>query len=174
MKYFSLNYRIEKADYESYYRDFGKSLVFNQLKRSLFLLIFTALMAAFVLSGDTVCYAVTLVFVFFISCIMPLVYSKKISMSQLDSKGSRNIATYDFYSDHIEVNVNYDENDKAKTEKHFKMNGFTAVTESKSSFYFLYMNETTLIIPKRVLDSEKYAMIKNLIENYFSNVYMTV
>ena len=36
------------------------------------------------------------------------------------------------------------------------------------------MNEKMLIIPKRVLDNEKYAMIKNLIENYFSDVYMTV
>ena len=54
------------------------------------------------------------------------------------------------------------------------MNGFVSVAESKTNFYFSYMNERILIIPKRVLDGEKYGMIKNLIDNYFSNVYTTV
>ena len=174
MKYFSLNFKIEKSDYESYYRDFGKGMLLNQLKRSLFILIFTAMMGLFVLSENTVCYAVTLVFVFFISCFMPLVYSKKISMSLLDSKNSRKENIFDFYSDHIEIHLVSDEGDKSSVEKHLKMNGFTNVTESRTNFYFSYMNEKTLIIPKRVLDNEKYSMIKNLIENYFSNVYMTV
>ena len=174
MKYFSLNFRIEKDDYKNYYKDFGKAMLFNQLKRSLIMILFTAAMAMFVISGDTVCYAVTLMFVFFIACIMPLVFSKKIALLMLDSKNSRKENIYDFYSDHIEIHIPASVNSKASTEKHLKMNGFTNVTESKTNFYFSYMNEKMLIIPKRVLDNEKYAMIKNLIENYFSDVYMTV
>lgn len=174
MKYFSLNFKIEKSDYESYYKDFGKAMLLNQLKRSFIMVILSLGLAAFIITGDTACYAVTLLFAFIVSCIMPLVFSKKIALSMLDSRNSRKVNVYDFYSDHIEIHVPASEGSKASTEKHLKMNGFTNVTESKTNFYFSYMNEKMLIIPKRVLDNEKYGMIKNLIENYFSNVYMTV
>lgn len=174
MKYFSLNFKIEKSDYESYYKDFGKAMLLNQLKRSFIMVILSLGLAAFIITGDTACYAVTLLFAFIISCIMPLVFSKKIALSMIDSRNSRKENIYDFYSDHIEIHIPANGESKASTEKHLKMKGFTNVSESKTNFYFSYMNEKMLIIPKRILDKEKYGMIKNLIENYFSDVYITV
>jgi len=173
MKYFSLNFTVNKGDYDSYYKDFGKGFVFQQLKRSAITLIFMLIMVAMYMTTQTAGLISTVVFIAIVSVFMPIVYSKKLAVSLVNSRNNHKENRYDFYADHIEIHVG-DENGKATTEKHLKMNGFVSVAESKSGFYFSYMNERVLIIPKRVLDEEKYGMIKNLIENYFSNVYMTV
>ena len=173
MKYFSLNFTVNKGDYDSYYKDFGKGFVFQQLKRSAITLIFMLIMVAMYMTTQTAGLISTVVFIAIVSVFMPIVYSKKLAVSLVNSRNNRKENRYDFYADHIEIHI-ADENGKATTEKHLKMNGFVSVAESKSGFYFSYMNERVLIIPKRVLDEEKYGMIKNLIENYFSNVYMTV
>ncbi len=174
MKYFSLVFNLKKEDYDAYYKEFGKVLLFNQLKRSAITLIFMAVMVAMYFSLQTAGLIATVVFIAFLSVVMPLIYSKKLSTSLLQSKSNKKLNSYDFYADHIEIHIDADETSKASTEKHLKMNGFVSVAESKTSFYFSYMNERILIIPKRVLDEEKYVMIKNLIDNYFSNVYMTI
>ena len=104
---------------------------------------------------------------------MPLVYSKRISIDSLLSKYSQNENRYDFYADHIEIHYS-DREGRMTIEKHLEMRGFTAVAESSSNFYFSYKNDRMLIIPKRILDEEKYGMIKNLIKNYFSDIYMAI
>ena len=174
MKYFSLNFNLKKEDYDAYYKEFGKGLLVNQVKRSAITLVLMAVMAGIYFSVDTAGLVATVLFVGISTVIMPLVYAKKLSTSLLQSKSNRKPNRYDFFADHIEIHIDADENSKASTEKHLKMNGFVSVAESKTNFYFSYMNERILIIPKRVLDNEKYGMIKNLIDNYFSNVYMTV
>lgn len=174
MKYFTLNFTVNKEDYDAYYKDFGKGLLVNQLKRSVATLVFIIIMVMLNMTTQTASLFVTLAFILIVSVIMPIVYSKKLSLSLIKSRNSRKENRYDFYADHIEVHVDSDETSKASVEKHLMMKGFTSVAESKTNFYFSYMNEKMLIIPKRVLDEEKYGMIKNLIDNYFSNVYMTV
>lgn len=174
MKYFSLSFKTEKTDYDCYYRDFGKALVINMLRKSVITAIFSLVLIAMLITGETVSYIVPVVFIFIINVFMPLVFSKKISTSLLDSRSSKRENRYDFYADHIEIHSESDEKSGTSSERHLKMNGFTSVSESSTNFYFSYMNERMLIIPKRVLDNEKYGMIKNLINNYFSDVYMTV
>lgn len=174
MKYFSLNFTVNKSDYDAYYKDFGKGLLFNQLKRSALTLIFIFLLTAMSVTSQSADLIVTVAFIAIVSVFMPIVYSKKLAVFMLQSRNSRRENRYDFYADHIEIHVDADENSKSSIEKHLKMNGFTSVAESKTNFYFSYMNERMLIIPKRVLNEEKYVMIKNLIDNYFSNVYMSI
>ena len=174
MKYFSLDFIVDKKDYQAYYRDFGKGLIFNQLKKSVPTIIFIIVMLMLNAGSEMASLFVVLAFVFIVSVIMPLSYSKKLSLSLLESRNSRKLNRYDFFADHIEIHVSANEKSEASAEKHLMMNGFTSVAESSVNFYFSYMNEKMLIIPKRVLDGEKYAMIKNLIDNYFSDVYMTV
>ena len=174
MKYFSLNFTMNKGDYDAYYKDFSKGLVFNQLKRSALTLVLMAVMAAMYVTSQSAGLIATVFFVALITVFMPLVYSKKLAVSLVNSKNNNKETRYDFYADHIEIHHIPDENSKASCEKHLKMNGFVSVAESKKNFYFSYMNEKVFIIPKRALDNEKYAMIKNLIENYFSNVYMSI
>ena len=174
MKYFSLSFRTEKTDYENYYRDFGKAMLINQVKKSLIPMVIMIVLFVFLSSYDTMSYYIPFAFFLIISLFMPLFYSKKLSFFLLSSRQMKRENIFDFYADHIEIHVLPDESGRSTTEKHFKMKGFTAVTESKTNFYFSYMNERTMIIPKRVLDEEKYTMIKNLIENYFSNVYLSI
>lgn len=174
MKYFSLSFKTEKEDYELYYRDFGKGLIMNQLRKSVISAIFTLVMIVLLITNKTVSYIVPVTFVFIITCFMPLVFSKKISMNFLNTRNSKKENRYDFYADHIEIHTIDDGKSKESIEKHLKMNGFVSVAESGTNFYFFYMNEKMLLIPKRILDAEKYGMIKNLIDNYFSDVYMTV
>lgn len=174
MKYFSLSFKTEKEDYKRYYSDFGKGLIFNQLKKSSFTIIFTIVMIAMCITTVSKDFLVPIAFIFFISCFMPLIYSRKISMNFLNTRNSQRINSYDFYADHIEIHSIDDGKSKESTERHLKMNGFVSVAESSTNFYFFYMNERMLLIPKRVLDEEEYNMIRNLIDNYFSKVYMTV
>ncbi len=174
MKYFSLSFNLNKGDYDAYYKDFSKGLILNQLKRSAITLVFMAVMVAMYMTTQTAGLIATVAFIAIVSVFMPIVYSKKLAVSLLQSRSNRKENRYDFYADHIEIHIEADQLSKASTEKHLKMNGFVSVAESKSGFYFSYMNEKVLIIPKRVLDEEKYGMIKNLIENYFSNVYMSI
>ncbi len=174
MKYFSLSFNLKKEDYDAYYKDFGKGLLLNQLKRSLITLVFMAILTVLYMSVETPGLMVTVVFIAAVTVIMPLSYSKKMAVSLLSARSNKKINRYDFFADHIEIHIDADESSKASTEKHLKMNGFVSVAESEKCFYFSYMNERVLIIPKRVLDGEKYGMIKNLIDNYFSNVYMII
>ena len=172
MKYFSLAFNLQKIDYDFYYKDFRKALILNQLKRSLFTLIFVFVMFMLLITSELSTLMVTLIFILIVTVFIPLVYSRKLSLSLIESRNSKKENRYDFYADHIEIHISADETSKSTAEKHLKMNGFTTVAESRTNFYFSYMNEKMLIIPKRVLDEEKYGMIKNLIDNYFSSVYM--
>ncbi len=174
MKYFSLSFKPDKIDYDFYYKDFRKGLLLNQLKKSLFSIIFIISLFVFTSSGENVTMVFPVVFIILASVFMPLLYSKKMSFFLLNSRQLKKENVYDFYSDHIEIRIGADESSTSTIEKHLKMSGFTAVTESKTNFYFSYMNEKMMIIPKRVLNEETYGMIRNLIDNYFSNVYMTI
>ena len=174
MKYFSLGFNLESEDYRAYYKDFGKGFLLQQLKRSAITLIFMVVLVVMYLSVQTAGLIATVVFIAGVTVLMPLHYSKKLAFSLLQARSNSKTNRYDFYADHIEIHIDADEISKASTEKHLKMKGFTSVAEGKTNFYFFYMNERVLIIPKRVLDKEKYDMIKNLIDNYFSSVYIMV
>lgn len=172
MKYFSLSFKTEKSDYAEFYRDFLKSNSPAYFKRTAFLMLITVLFSLFFVTRDSLVLLIPLFLLPFVDIIMSLVYSWKISMSLYRSAQNRRVAAYDFYADHVEIHYQADELSKGTMQKYMKMSGFTAVKESESNFYFVYMNEKILIVPKRSLDEEKYTMIKNLIENYFSDVYV--
>ena len=174
MKYFSLQFTVEKSDYDAYYKDFGKQFLLSQLKRSLVTFFFLGMILILSATSLNAGLVVTVISVAAMTVLMPLVFSKKLSFYLIKSKNLSRLNCYDFYADHIVFHVEKDENTERSLERHLKMNGFTYVAESKTNFYFAYMNERILIIPKRVLDEEKYKMIKNLIDNYFSNIYKKV
>lgn len=174
MKYFSLSFRLQKEDYDAYYKDFRKGRILNELKRSLFLAIFSVFILVAFVTADTVSHIIPVVSIFCVSVAFPLFFSRRISSLFYKSKQGRKKARYDFYADHIEIHIDADESCRHTSEKHLKMRGFTQIVESSKNFYFSYMNEKMLIIPKRALNEESYTMIKNLIENYFSRVYVSI
>lgn len=174
MKYFSLSFRPEKRDYNDYYKDFGKLFLINQLKRSIASFVLFGVLCFMLSSSGSGIYVLPFFFIFVATSFMPLIYSRKLSVFFLQSKQMQRESRYDFYADHIEIHIEPDATSQQKSEKHFKLSGFTAVTESRTNFYFSYMNEKMMIIPKRVLTQENYEMIENLIQNYFSGVYNKV
>ena len=82
--------------------------------------------------------------------------------------------TVDFYDNHIVISYEGNENVKSHSEKHYGFKMIQNILESNENIYFAFNDNSLLIIPKAVLDNERYTMIGNLIENYFSNVYMTI
>lgn len=174
MKYFSLSFSLQKEDYNAYYKDFSKGHLINGLKQSFFIISFSVFFTAYAFLQQDYNFVFAIVLFCLSLIFMPVYFAKKISTSFYVSKHGRKEARYDFFADHIEIHIGADENCRQISEKHLKMNGFTQVVESKRNFYFAYMNEKTLIIPKRVLNEETYGMIKNLIDNYFSSVYLSI
>ena len=79
--------------------------------------------------------------------------------------------TIDFYDNHIVVNYEPNEYVRSYSEKHYGFDVVQNILESTENIYFAFKDNSLLIIPKAVLDSEKYTMISNLIENLFKNKY---
>ncbi len=175
MKYFSFDYRLFKEDYKNYYKDFRKINFMIILRKALIPALFLVFISFFILNSksDKMIYVTFFAFLI-ISAFFPHYYSKKISMSLVNSKHGQKEVRLDFYGDHIEIHVPEADGCRCTSQRHLKLNGFTMVAESESSFYFSYMNEKMLIIPKRAINEEIYQKLKNLINNYFGNIYMTV
>ena len=79
--------------------------------------------------------------------------------------------TVDFYDNHIVVSYEGNENIKSHSEKHYGFQMIQNILESRENIYFAFSDNSLLIIPKAVIDSERYTMISNLIENLFRHKY---
>ena len=79
--------------------------------------------------------------------------------------------TVDFYDDHFVVSYEGNENIRSHSEKHYGFQMLQNILESSENFYFAFNDNSLLIIPKVILDNERYTMIRNLIENLFKHKY---
>ena len=79
--------------------------------------------------------------------------------------------TVDFYDNHIVVSYEPNETIKSYSEKHYGFHMVQNILESRENIYFAFNDNSLLIIPKAVLDEERYTMISNLIENLFKYKY---
>ena len=77
----------------------------------------------------------------------------------------------DFYDNHIVVGYEPNEYIRSHSEKHYGFDMVQNVLESSENIYFAFNDNSLLIIPKAILDSERYTMISNLIENLFKYKY---
>ena len=77
----------------------------------------------------------------------------------------------DFFDNHIVVSYEPNEKVKSFSEKHYGFDVVQNVLESSENIYFAFNDNSLLIIPKSILDNERYTMISNLIENLFINKY---
>ena len=77
----------------------------------------------------------------------------------------------DFYDNHIVISYEPNEYVKSHSEKHYGFDVVQNILESRENFYFAFKDNSLLIIPKAVLDEERYTMISNLIENLFKYKY---
>ena len=168
MKYFSLSYMLSEKDYSDYEKIVFKGSVVISLKR---MVIPLCIMIAVSLFMD-VQFLIPAIVYFVISLIIPQILSREFShKTRKNSNLLKRMMIVDFYDNHIVVSYEGNENIKSHSEKHYGFQMIQNILESRENIYFAFSDNSLLIIPKAVIDSERYTMISNLIENLFRHKY---
>lgn len=171
MKYFSLLFTLTKEDYESFENKRMKAELMSKLKPLSVIVILMAVMAIFI----DISFLVAFLALMITMIALPRLINK---ISSEETRKNSNIfgreMSVDFYDDHFETKYLPQGNFKSHTVRHFGFDTVTAVLESVTHFYFIFNTNNILVIPKRVLDTEKFTMIKNLIDNLFKSKYSVI
>lgn len=168
MKYFSLSYMLSEKDYSEYEKIVFKGSFIMSFKRMIIPFILIVCMYIFVdsllLISILSCFAVQLV--------IPQLINREFShKTRKNANLLRRMMVVDFYDNHIVVSYEGNENVRSFSEKHYGFDRLQNILESNENIYFAFNDNSLLIIPKAVLDSERYTMISNLIENLFRHKY---
>ena len=168
MKYFSLSYMLSEKDYNDYEKIvFKGSLILSAKKMILPLLIIVGML----LFMDTIGALIVLSF-WCVLLLIPQFLNMEFShKTRRNSNLLKRMMTVDFYDNHIVVSYEGNEQVKSYSEKHYGFQMVQNVLESNKNVYFAFNDNSLLIIPKSILDNERYTMISNLIENLFKNKY---
>ena len=168
MKYFSLSYMLSEKDYSDYEKIVFKGSIVIAFKRMVIPFCLIIGMSFFV---DKL-FVIPAIAYLAISLIIPQVINREFShKTRKNSKLLRRMMTVDFYNDHFVVSYEPNENVRSYSEKDYGFHMLQKILESSENFYFAFNDNSLLIIPKAILDNEKYEMISNLIENLFRNKY---
>ena len=168
MKYFSLSYMLSEKDYSDYEKIVFKGTLVLSLKR---MVIPFCIMLAVSLFME-VQFIVPAIIYLFISLVIPQMINREFShKTRKNSNLLKRMMKIDFYDNHVVVNYEANENIKSHIEKHYGFQMIQNILESNENIYFAFNDNSLLIIPKSVLDSERYTMISNLIENLFRHKY---
>ena len=168
MKYFSLSYMLNEKDYSDYEKIIFKGSLIISLKKMLIPFVLVVGMCLFM----DVIFLISALTYFALSIIIPQIVNREFShKTRKNSKLLKRMMTIDFYDNHIVVNYEPNEYVRSYSEKHYGFDVVQNILESTENIYFAFKDNSLLIIPKAVLDSEKYTMISNLIENLFKNKY---
>ncbi len=166
MKYFSLSYNLSASDYNEYDKIYNMDLVKSYLRRMIPITIIF-LVAAFI-DWKTSLFYLLFVLSSFVST--PLI-NKEFSKVRAESIHLKKTMTVEFYDNHIVTRLLPDGSFKSHTEKHYGFDKINRILESDGSFYFIFKDNSLLVIPKKYINEEQYTMIKNLIENLFISKY---
>lgn len=168
MKYFSLSYILSQKDYSEYEKIVFKGSLIMSAKKMLIPLIIVIGMSIFM---DSLFIISALVY-FALSIIIPQLINIEFShKTRRNSNLLKRMMRVDFYDNHIVVSYEANEIIKSHSEKHYGFHMVQNILESRDNFYFAFKDNSLLIIPKAVLDEERYIMISNLIENLFKYKY---
>ena len=168
MKYFSLSYMLTEKDYSDYEKIVFKGSLVLSLKR---MIIPFCVMLAVSLFME-VQFIIPAIVYLLISLVVPQMLNREFShKTRKNSNLLKRMMTVDFYDNHVVVNYEANENIKSHSEKHYGFQMIHNILESSENIYFAFSDNSLLIIPKAVIDSERYTMISNLIENLFRHKY---
>lgn len=170
MKYFSISYRLTPEDYNEYDRLYNRNYIKLRFKRLIPLFIVPVIICAFLDVQTAIIVGVMAVFSF----ILPFLGNREFSKLRAESSVFKRETTVEFYDNHIVTRLLPDGNFRSETEKHYGFQKINRILESHSSFYFVFKDNTLLVIPKKYIGQEEYTMIKNLIENLFRNKYLFI
>lgn len=168
MKYFSLSYMLTEKDYSDYEKIVFKGSLVLSLKR---MIIPFCVMLAVSLFME-VQFIIPAIVYLLISLVVPQMLNREFShKTRKNSNLLKRMMTVDFYDNHVVVNYEANENIKSHSEKHYGFQMIQNILESNENIYFAFNDNSLLIIPKAVVDEERYTMISNLIENLFRHKY---
>ena len=169
MKYFSLSYALSEKDYNDYEKIVFKGSLIMSAKKMILPLIIIVGMLLFM---DTMGVLTVLAFWGVLLFLIPQLISREFyHKTRKNSKLLKRMMTVDFYDNHIVISYEPNEAVRSYSEKHYSFQMVQNILESRENIYFAFNDNSLLIIPKAVLDEEKYIMISNLIENLFKNKY---
>ncbi len=170
MKYFSVSFNLTNEDYSVYSKSSMKSAAVMRLKRGMIPIVIFACLGF--VEKTALLFLPLLIMT---SLVVPYIIDREyIASLHKNSRLYKKAMTVDFYDNHFVVSTKADEFSKSSSEKHYGFDTVAAVTEAQGYFYFLFKTNNILIIPKRILDEEKYSMVKNLIDNLFSKIYRMI
>ena len=168
MKYFSLSYMLSEKDYSDYEKIVLKGSLIISFKR---MVIPFCLIMAMCLFTDKLLLIPAIIY-FAISVIIPQAINREFShKTRRNSNLLKRMMMVDFYDNHIVVSYVPNEIVRSHSEKHYGFDRVQNILESRENIYFAFNDNSLLIIPKSILDNERYTMISNLIENLFKNKY---
>ena len=169
MKNFSINFSLTKKDYRNFYKTINQTLLLQRLKYLAITLTVSIVFAVLKFYSLAVTSFFTMFILFFIGDIVNITYILR--MNDRSRIGKRR-TTIDFYNDHFEI-INYpDEYFKGKSERHYPLDTVKMVLENKDYIYFKLEDFTTLIIPKRDIETDSYEKIKNMIDNLYPDRFL--
>ena len=168
MKYFSLSYMLTEKDYSDYEKIVFKGSIIMSAKRMLIPFVLVVAMCIFM----DVLFLISALTYFALSIVIPQFINREFShKTRKNSKLLKRMMNIDFYDNHFVVSYEPNEYIRSHSEKHYGFDMVQNVLESTENIYFAFNDNSLLIIPKAILDSEKYNMISNLIANLFRHKY---
>lgn len=167
MKYFTLSYSLTAQDYKEYDNIYISDLIKLKFKKSYIYLLPVIICAFFDLS-TAIIVAVMAVLSFLLSIFSAKEYSLRRNKSFVFDRET----TVEFYDDHIVTSLLPFGKYKGQTQVHYGFDMVGKILESNNNFYFLFKDNSLILIPKRFISEQEYTMIKNLINNLFSSKYL--
>ncbi len=171
MKYFSLCYKLQEKDFQNYNKVITKAVFANKAKVIILPIFMIAAFMLFLNQSDPysmilmICYIPVYIFM---SVILNREFYKTIFKK---SKMMKRDITLEFYDNHIEEKYLPDEYSSSQIERHYSFRDILSIIEAKENIFIMLNDNSMINIPKRSLSGENYAMIKNMINNLFSNKY---
>lgn len=168
MKYFTLSYRLNAEDYNEYDKIYNRDYAKLRFKKIIPLYIVPVIICAFLDVQTAIIVGAMALFSFF----LPFLGNREFSSLRAESSIFKRETTVEFYDNHIVTRLLPDNNFKSETEKHYGFDKVNRILESEKAFYFVFKDNSLLVIPKKYIGQQEFIMIKNLIENLFRNKYL--
>lgn len=169
MKNFSITFSLTKEDYKKFYKTIYSAMLMQRVKLFSIILVVSFILAIMELYSLVVTAFCLMTIFFFLADIVNRVYILRMNDR---SKIGKRPTTIDFYSDHFEVLYLPDEYFKGKSERHYPLSCVKMVLQNSEYIYFKLEDYSTLIIPRRSIDSEAKEKIKNMIDNLYPDRFL--
>lgn len=170
MKSMSVCYVPSEEDISCYSRLMQKGLLIAGIKRSF---IPFAVMAVISMLLDL--WVFLSLFCFYAAAVLiPVIGMGENLKKDLETQRFYLPVTVDFYEDHIVTIRHRAEDGRKVSERHYRFRDVIGILENDSHFFINTAPFNLIVIPKRAIGEEEDSMLRNFIENLFSDKYQKI